>query len=900
MLRRIPLTLKALLATVLVGAATWSVLDFWQTDHLKAIFHARLKEVVGEKAQTNRVIFDHNIKLHQQAVQLLAAQRNLLDFLNQHYPRGKRPPDTTPADRTVFHRRPPDWLPRTSVLRGLVPLRFLLLLGVDGTVLEVYQGQPERPPHGLLDPSPMLRQLSHNQTFLTTIDDAPYLITSEVVLDRQRRPRATLMLANPLDDTFLAGHMKTSSPFTGIVALLEGDNPRVIASNDSQATPAGTPLSRVMQRYLVAGQSFFDYGASDLLIQLVTLVSTESFESLNQSILEAERKQRSITALALILAALLIVLRITHNIQQVTRNIVDFSKNILGAATPEASSDRDELFILRERFQNLAKEIIQTRDNLQAELEERQKAEKEIRKLSHTVEQSPVAVMITDERGFITYVNPKFSGLTGYSPPEVLGRTPRFLASEETPESVYKSLWETISAGRVWRGELSNRRKDGSVYWEMNTISQFMDPETKTRHYLAIKEDISPRIKMEQAMRQAREAAEAANQVKDDFLNNVSHELRTPLHTISGCTNLLLDKEFGEINKTQKKYLKNVLSGAEQLYSLLSDLLDLSKVTTEQFILEERFFNLLELMESITVTIDNHAREKGLSFTYKAASTIPSRVKGDPVRLRQLLIHLLQNAIKFTPKGEVCLALSQDSAHCSNPDAICFIISDTGIGIPEEIQKTIFDPFIQADSSPSRAYGGSGLGLTIARNLIELMGGKILLQSKVDVGSAFFVTIPFKTPDRASDPEKEVFANGVTKGVYTVVAGKNPVNRLILKTLLLSLGLEVEELSHCHSATELTEAIGSKRPDLLCLDCFHSVSGGIAEIRRIRDMPAFENLPILLFSTVAENIRELAPDLSRVHFLNRPIQRQQLMETVQLALSNENEQPSTRPMEAGG
>ena len=897
MLRRLPLTLKALLAAVVVGAAVWYILDFWQTAHLKTIFQARLKEVVGEKALINRVVFDHNIKLHHQAVKLLAARSSLIDFVNTFHPGGKRvgvsdreareqpvPDGSPPTERIIYHRHPPQWLPKASVLRGMAALRYLLLLGMDGTVWEVYQGQPEQPPQALLEPSPMLRQLSHDQTFLTTIGGQPFLIASEPVLDSSGHPLATLMLANPLDDAFLSDHQQTSSPYTGIVALLEGDDPRVIASNDSHAIPPGATLEKVMGRYLVAGQSFFDYGASDLLIQLVTLVDAESFESLSRSILRTERRQRLVTAIALILTSLLIVLWITRNLEQVTRNITDFSKNILGA-TPRISHNRDELFILREQFQNLAREIIRARDNLHAELVRRQEAEKEIRKLSHTVEQSPVAVMITDENGHITYVNPQFCRLTGYSSEEVLGNDSRFLRSGETPESAYKNMWETISSGGVWHGEFSNRRKDGTIYWESNIISRFLDPDEMVPHYLAIKEDISPRIEMERAMRQAREAAEAANQVKNDLLNNISHELRTPLHTITGCTNLLLGKEFGEFNKVQKKYLRNVLAGADQLFMLLSDLLDLSKVTTEQFILEERFFDLPELVESTNAMIAAHAREKGLAFACSIDPDIPARVKGDPVRLRQLLIHLLRNAIKFTPKGEVRMRLTRETVHCNHqPGSVCFIITDTGIGIPEELQQSIFDPFTQADTSSSRPYEGTGLGLAIAKNLIDLMGGRIQLQSKVDVGSAFFVSIPFEVPDARSDGGPDA-THSLPRGLHTVVAGKNPVNRLILKKLLISLGLEVTELAQCRAVEELLAAVGTHPPDLLCLDCSHSASGGIEEIRQIRNTPALQTLPILLFSSVSDAMRSQSTQLIGIHFLSRPIQRDQLLETVQQALS---------------
>ncbi|WP_130472433.1 ATP-binding protein [Candidatus Magnetaquicoccus inordinatus] len=897
MLQRFPITLKALLATLLVGITIWSLLDHWQTSHLQTLFQERLKEAVGEKTEINRVVFDQHVKMHHQAVHLLAAQRHLLEYLEQREAseaatRVNEGGTVSSYQRIIFHHDPPVWFPKPTVLRGMLPLRYVLLMENNGPVREVYRGQLEPPPPALLDPSSLLRQLSHGQPFITSVDGLLFLLTTESVQGRDGQAKALLMLATPLDSAFLANTQGVGGQYNGVVALLEGSQQRIIASNKPQIAPPGMALERVLGPYLVAGQSFFDYGASDLLLQLITLVSTESFDSLIQSIMQVEHRQRLIGSSVSVLVCLLILLWVTRNIRQLTREVMLFSRTVLGSH-PQESSTRDELWMLRERFHSLAREIVQTRDSLQAELEERKRAEWEVRKLSQAVEQGPAAVMICDLKGNIVYVNRQFTRLTGYGAEEVMGRNPRFLQSGETPLATYQSLWQTITRGEVWHGELRNRRKDGLLYWELNTISQILAPEQREKRsgrasteamstfYLAFKEDVSPRIAMEKALQQAKEAAETVNQIKNDFLSNISHELRTPLNTIAGCTSLLLDMEFGELNKSQKRYLHNILNSSERLSALISDLLDLSKVNSEQFTLESRFFDLTALIRLLKESIDDSVEEKGLGFSLHLAADVPHQIKGDPVRLRQVLMHILHNAIKFTQEGEITLTVTRDGSRAADPGMICFTVTDTGIGIPEEKQQTIFELFTQVDSSSSRRYEGTGLGLTIAKRLIELMGGTIRLKSRVNEGSIFSITIPFAVAQ--SGPESGA-DQPPPAGLKTAVVGKNPVNRLILKKLLTSLGLQVSEVGHCQTPAELLELYQAEQWDFVCLECVGGSNSGVEEISRLRAEEPLRLLPVIVFSNLPSEQRERLEQLPGVFCLDRPMQRSQLCRIVRQAV----------------
>lgn len=869
LLARLPLTVKAFLATVLVGVAVWYFLDEWHTNHIRGLFHNRLEEMVGERAAHNRIRFDNHIKAHTRMVRMLAGQKGLSD----HFASLSAAPDTP-----ITHNTPPSWLPGSSILRGFIPLRHVLLIGPENRVRESFSNHSEEPPKSLFSPSTAILQLSLRQDYLTRVEGRPYLLSSENILGQNGQRSGTLMLATPLDGQFLSGISWPLTDFNGLVAVLEGGRSEIIASNQPERVAPGTLLESLKNNYFIAGQSYFDYGSSDLLLQLVTLVSTEEFESLGSSILVAERSQRLMTALSLIFAELLIVLGMTGKIGQVTREITRFSQNILGKS-PENHETGDELVELRDRFQGLAREIIKTRDALRGELEERKRAEIEISKLSQAVEQSPAPVMISDAADTVIYVNPSFSKLTGYQPEEILGKNSRILHSVDTPLDVIDDLWKTVRNGNVWRGEFHNRRKDGSTYWELNTISPIKVPGEETTHYLAIKEDVSLRLEMEHTLQQAREAAETANRLKDNFLTNISHELKTPLNTITGCTDLLLGSTFGPINENQKKYLQDLRKGSDRLAVLIDNLLELSRITTDQFILETRIFNVHRLVAGVDDIIRPEANEKGLTLSTNVSPDVPKRLVGDPDRLRQTLLHIVRNAVKFTRRGSVSLSVTPASPK-GRQGSILFTVTDTGIGIPDTLHGAIFDPFTQVDPTPSRHYEGTGLGLAIAKQIVVIMGGDIRVKSQLHQGSAFFITIPCTLPDvEFTAPE------GAEREPWVLVSGRNIMNRRIFVKLLGSMGFKTREADHFSMISDSAAETGEHHFILICVDCSHAPGKAMDEIRRIRETSDWNTLPILLYTSGKVETKETHLPAHGVHFLTKPLRRQQLYDTVERAMT---------------
>ncbi|MFB3920848.1 MAG: PAS domain S-box protein [Terriglobia bacterium] len=378
-------------------------------------------------------------------------------------------------------------------------------------------------------------------------------------------------------------------------------------------------------------------------------------------------------------------------------------------------------------------------DGIVEDITERRRAEEQLRKLSQAVEQSPSCVLITDIDGHIEYVNPEFTRLTGYSLEEAVGKKPSILKSGETPPEVYGELWRAITSGREWRGDFHNRKKNGELYWESASITPVRNAAGAITHFLAVMEDVTRRKQAERELQKAKDAAEAATRAKSIFLANVSHEIRTPLNGIIGVVSLL---QGTPLNYEQLECLRMLESSANSLLSLIDDILDFSKIEAGKLDLDLVEFDLRHSLETTLAILAARARQKGLGLCPSIAPEVPRLLVGDPDRLRQVVVNLLGNAIKFTERGGVSLRVDCES---QTPQDVWlhFSVADTGIGIAKEKQQVIFESFVQADGSTTRKYGGTGLGLAISRELVELMGGRIWVESEPGQGSTFHFAARF-------------------------------------------------------------------------------------------------------------------------------------------------------------
>ncbi len=499
-----------------------------------------------------------------------------------------------------------------------------------------------------------------------------------------------------------------------------------------------------------------------------------------------------------------------------------------------------------------------------ADISERYHAEQEAQKLLQAVEQSPASIVITSPDGLIEYVNPRFTRVTGYTSHEVVGQNPRILQSGETPPEVYQELWQTLLAGKEWRGIVRNRRKNGELFWEEASISPIIDDAGRTTHYLAVKEDITERKRIEDELEQHRthletlvetrtadlmdalQAAKVADQAKDAFLANVSHELRTPLNAVIGLSELA---RRISTDPKQQDYLDKVTGAGRSLAGIINDLLDLSKISAGHMEFESSSFSLHSLVQRSRSVMAHRADEKGLKLLEQVDAGVPDVLLGDPLRIEQILLNLLSNAIKFTSAGRVEVRIGLQAREA---DRVCLRIEieDTGIGLAEESLSRLFQPFAQADASMSRKFGGTGLGLALSRRLAEMMGGDISVTSQEGVGTTFCVRIWLGLGAAADLPETADAAHKTVlpvcyRNVQILVVDDQPLNREIVEALLATVGITSRSAADGQEALDILREAGPHTFDLVLMDIQMPIVDGLTATREIRGWSRFDELPII-------------------------------------------------------
>jgi len=490
---------------------------------------------------------------------------------------------------------------------------------------------------------------------------------------------------------------------------------------------------------------------------------------------------------------------------------------------------------------------------------ERKQAELLLRKLSLAVEQSPSSIAIADIDAKLEYVNDAFVRITGYSREELLGSNPRILHSGKTPRESYEALWQNLTQGRPWQGEFHNRRKDGSEYVEYATIAPLRQADGAVSHYVAVKEDITEKKRLgleldahrhhlEQLvfdrtaqLAQARDAAEAANRAKSIFLATMSHELRTPMNGIMGMTDLALRRAT---DPQQIDWLNKSKGSARHLLAIINDVLDLSRMEAEQLTLDEKDLSLAQVIEGALRTQDEAARAKGLILSATIDPSLPDLLRGDALRLGQILTNFISNAVKFSERGQITVHASV--AEEDNHSVLLRIeVRDQGIGINPEDQARLFQAFTQADGSSTRKHGGTGLGLIIAKRLAMLMGGEVGADSTPGVGSTFwFTALMQRGNDIAAAPavEHDVTGNGAAT---TLAAGSD--NKCAADPVRALAVLDKLEPLLAAADTRASDLFKANRPLLLA-------TLGAAAMQLDRQVASFD-YPAAL-ATVRELIRQ--------------------------------------------
>jgi PAS domain S-box-containing protein len=368
-------------------------------------------------------------------------------------------------------------------------------------------------------------------------------------------------------------------------------------------------------------------------------------------------------------------------------------------------------------------------------ISERIQAEKKIHTLGKAIEQGPTAITITNAEGKIEFVNNKFVELTQYQPSDVIGKNARIFHAGHLTHEEYTSLWQTLKSGRTWEGQVMNRRKDRTYFWEETTIAPVKDLEGNISNYILIQNDISEKKQIIQDLILAKEKAIESDMLKTAFLANMSHEIRTPLNSIIGFSELMMDDEFDQNQLTH--FAKIINASGIKLLSIISDIMDLSRIEAGEIKVDKRRLSVNQLIANIQKEYLFKAVEKGLEINIDSvASSNEVFINSDENKLRQILFNFVGNAIKFTEKGTVEIGMEQKDGFVE------IRVKDTGIGIPAQYQDQIFERFRQVESAFSKKYGGNGLGLAISKALVELLGGQIGMETEQGKGSTFYFTVP--------------------------------------------------------------------------------------------------------------------------------------------------------------
>ncbi|MGF7141060.1 PAS domain S-box protein [Roseimarinus sediminis] len=365
-------------------------------------------------------------------------------------------------------------------------------------------------------------------------------------------------------------------------------------------------------------------------------------------------------------------------------------------------------------------------------INERVTMNNELRKLSRAVEQSPDSILITNTKGIIEFCNPAVTIVSGYSREEIIGQNPRMFQSGNKTKEEYKVIWNTITAGKVWEGEFLNKKKNGDLYWEATSITPVVDENGKIKHYLAIRKDITSQKMLTHELKSAKERAEESDRLKTAFLANMSHEIRTPLNSIMGFASLL---PFEEQKELVDQYAGIIISNSELLVHIIDDIVLYSQLQSRSLGNRNRQFKICDLLKDLEKSFKLPEYNKGVQLIAENKLNCPVIISSDYEKLKQILTNLIANAFKYTFEGKITIGAEEKNGR------ILFYVKDTGIGIPKEETESVFERFFRGSNTNKETVPGTGLGLSIVKELVEVIGGKIWVESEEGKGSTFFLTI---------------------------------------------------------------------------------------------------------------------------------------------------------------
>jgi len=540
---------------------------------------------------------------------------------------------------------------------------------------------------------------------------------------------------------------------------------------------------------------------------------------------------------------------------------------------------------------------------VETDIGERKANEKAIHRLNRSYQDllaaaSEVSIIATDPKGQITLFNRGAEQMLGYSAKEVLGKTPllfhipdEILARERLLSQQFGcpvSGFQVFTMKPDVQGQESTEWtyvcKDGLFIWVSLAVTQIKSEEGETTGYLGIAQNITERKAAQEALYRAKLAADKANQAKSEFLANMSHEIRTPMNGILGMLELLRGTP---LSAEQQELADIAGQSAGSLMEIINDILDFSKIEAGKLTIERFEFDLRELCETACLLMAMPAHGKGLEFNCFVHPDLNFNVWGDPTRLRQILVNLLGNAVKFTSQGEVSVdvrCLKQSPTSCQ----VRFQVKDTGIGIRSAELERLFKPFEQAEQSASRRFGGTGLGLSISKSLVKLMGGEIGVDSALDVGSTFWFTVSLERATLQDIPRPSLRL----AGLKMLVADDSATNRQILETFLTGWGAVVETCENGKQALDKVIAAHENHApfDGLVLDQVMPVLGGVEVSRALMEYPGLKSLPRILLASAGPLLEAESQAAGLSVSLSKPVRQSQLFDAVMDAINHVHHQ----------
>ncbi len=527
----------------------------------------------------------------------------------------------------------------------------------------------------------------------------------------------------------------------------------------------------------------------------------------------------------------------------------------------------DEIGSLARTFNEVTDRLSQTENQLQ--------------RVAESIDQCIWVVEATPE-GKVLYLSPGYEKVYGRplsEGPSVLAATARSLHPDDRERIL--GLWPT-----AWREplELDHRliRPDGEVRYVQLRTHPIRDAQGRTLSVAGLTDDVTERHRSQEALRVAHAAAEAASRAKGEFLATMSHEIRTPMNAVIGMTGLLLDTG---LTPEQRDFAEVIRTSGDALLAIINDILDFSKIEAGKLALESAEFDVAELVDDVLGLVRQHADRQGDVLSHRIDPSVPSRLIGDAGRLRQVILNLVSNAVKFTTGGSVSLCVEANDVS-RDIAQVRFEIRDTGAGISEEAKSRLFQAFSQADSSMSRRFGGTGLGLAISKRLVEQMGGEIGAESRIGHGSTFWFHVPLPTVEKELGAAIETPAAATPRtplGLRVLVAEDNAVNQRVLVRLLEKLGCRADAVGN---GREAVQAVARVPYDIVLMDCQMPELDGFAATREIRAAEGGRRpLPIVAVTANAlAGDRERCLDAGMQDYVSKPVNLDRLYEALQRAV----------------